>query len=798
MQRFALVFLLALSACTLFAAGTLELTCFKDSGKNGQGWILKLPQPVTADSAEFSCEAVIEPVPRLRDQGLRAMLRLSANPDGTARPGDLLAGVEFFKGISTHAVFGETKSDNWARYSADTPVRVRVSWSGAEKTIRITFQAAGQPERKVTIPTGKTPVDWNYFSLVSWRNGGNEPLVDKCAIHEFKVNGQEIQGDEFEPTGKPSPTDSAGAKAFREFLDKRVRPQLPAPGVPFYNTLDWRNFPCNSFSYARYEIVPTPEMPFPNSLRMTGLKRPAAFHTVQIAGRRNEQPIKKGDVLFMQFTARCLQSSDESGDGIIGMHLVADSSTWSSVGGVTGTFNRDWKTFYGFAVAKSDFEAGKVRIHLFLSHLQQTVELGGIAVLNLGPDVDPARLPVNKLEYAGRPDDAWRRKAAANIEQYRKGDFEIELFDGSGKPVPGAEVKIAMTRHAFGFGCYADDAPLLAEGPEGDRFRAEFLRNYNRAIVPMFWGPGNAENKRYGWENPASRERYLTIAKWCHENGLTTQAHVLMWPSSMYAPPDVPALKSSPEKLQERLLGHIESVIKANGDNIDQYQVLNEPCGTMEYSDIVGIGGMAEWFKAARRLAPGKPLLINDNGILSRFREKQDRYEKLITDLLAAGAPIDTIGFQGHIGSALPGPEQLWQVFDRFAAFQLPIQITEFTVDIPDEALQAEYTRDFLTAAFSHPAVSAVTAWGMWAGKHYSPRCAYFRKDWSPKPNAEAWRKLVSDEWTTNVETKSDDAGRCRFRGFYGDYRLDITCEGKTVTRTVRLTPEQKSIRVTL
>ena len=202
MRRFSILFLLALSTLTLSAAGTLELTCFKDSGKNGQGWMFKLPQPVTVDSAEFSCEAVIEPVSQLRDQGLRAMLRLSASPDGTPRPGDLLAGIEFFKGISTHAVFGETKSDNWARYPADTPVRIRINWSGAEKTIRITFLAGGQPERTVTIPAGKTPVDWNYFSLVSWRNGGSEPLADKCAIHEFKVNGQEIQSDEFESTGK--------------------------------------------------------------------------------------------------------------------------------------------------------------------------------------------------------------------------------------------------------------------------------------------------------------------------------------------------------------------------------------------------------------------------------------------------------------------------------------------------------------------------------------------------------------------------------------------------------------------
>lgn len=40
--------------------------------------MLELPQPVGNDAADFSCEAVIEPVRQLKDQGLRAMLRLSA------------------------------------------------------------------------------------------------------------------------------------------------------------------------------------------------------------------------------------------------------------------------------------------------------------------------------------------------------------------------------------------------------------------------------------------------------------------------------------------------------------------------------------------------------------------------------------------------------------------------------------------------------------------------------------------------------------------------------------------------
>ena len=54
------------------------------------------------------------------------------------------------------------------------------------------------------------------------------------------------------------------------------------------------------------------------------------------------------------------------------------------------------------------------------------------------------------------------------------------------------------------------------------------------------------------------------------------------------------------------------------------------------------------------------------------------------------------------------------RLLDRYARLELPIKITEFDVDVADESLQADYTRDFLYAAFSHPSVSGIQLWGFW------------------------------------------------------------------------------------
>lgn len=785
------------------AAGVLELVCSKNADDNGKGYHFQLPFTVTQDTESFSCEAVVAPAAN-QLHGLRMMLMLSNDPyRATASKCDYLrAGLEFFKGTSSHIVFATEegavqKFDNWGRWPGDKAVRIMVAYSQLAREITVTFTPSGLPEKVQKIALGEGKFTWKYFSLVSFREGSNEALRDVCQITDFKVNGQELQSAEFlnKPAGVVERT--ADDPALVKYLDTEVRPSLPVPGEPLFNTLDWRNYPHGNFEFAKYEIVPAADKNFPSALRMTGLKRPLAFHSVQIAARRNEIPIQKGDVIFIQFDARCLASSDESGEGLIGMGMVVDSKTWQDWGFVSGNLTREWQRFYGFAVAKSDMEVGKVRLHLFLSHRQQTVEIGGIAVLDLGQNIDVKTLPQNKITY-DRPSPAWREQAQINIEKYRKGDLTVALQSADGKPLPGMPVKLEMISHAFGFGCYADDAPLLMAGPDGDRFRKEFLSLFNQAIVPVFWGPGNAENKQYGWENPECRARYQSTAAWCRQNNLMTQAHVLTWPSSMYVPPDVPALKSESAKLQQRTLGHIRDVINATKADIDVYQVLNEPCATREFIDVVGLDGVAEWFKVAKQSAPDKPMLINDNGILSRYADKQQDYEKLIAALLQKGAKIDGIGFQGHMGGSPPSPEMLWKIFDRFYnRFGKPIYITEMTIGIADEDLQAEYTADFLLAAFSHPGVISITQWGFWAGKHYDAKLALYRKNWEEKPNGAVYRKLVKEVWHTDGMGKTGVDGKFAMRAFYGDYRLIVTMpDGKTETRMIRFRAAQESLKL--
>lgn len=72
----------------------------------------------------------------------------------------------------------------------------------------------------------------------------------------------------------------------------------------------------------------------------------------------------------------------------------------------------------------------------------------------------------------------------------------------------------------------------------------------------------------------------------------------------------------------------------------------------------------------------------------------------------------------------------------------LPISQTELSVNVTDEAVQADYLRDFMTVFFSHPATESIVHWGFWKGQHWIPNASLFREDWTPKQAPRTYRDL--------------------------------------------------------
>ena len=109
----------------------------------------------------------------------------------------------------------------------------------------------------------------------------------------------------------------------------------------------------------------------------------------------------------------------------------------------------------------------------------------------------------------------------------------------------------------------------------------------------------------------------------------------------------------------------------------------------------------------------------------------------------------------------------------------LPIKITEFDVDTKDESLQADFTRDFLYAAFSHPSVRGIQFWGFWEKQHWKPNAALYTSNWREKPNGKILKNLTKEKWWTKEKGISNQTGLFTRRAFYGDYQIDTSFNGK-------------------
>jgi hypothetical protein len=152
------------------------------------------------------------------------------------------------------------------------------------------------------------------------------------------------------------------------------------------------------------------------------------------------------------------------------------------------------------------------------------------------------------------------------------------------------------------------------------------------------------------------------------------------------------------------------------------------------------------------------------------------------------GAPVDGVGMQGHFDRITP-PALMQTIIERFSTLPVQLAITEFDINMADEELQAEYTRDVMTMIFSQPKFTDFLMWGFWEKSHWLPLGAMYRADWSSKPNALVYNDLLFREWWTNASGESDATGRFATRGFKGSY--NVTAVHGRASQTVTATIEQ-------
>lgn len=488
---------------------------------------------------------------------------------------------------------------------------------------------------------------------------------------------------------------------------------------------------------------------------------------------------KTGDRCLLAFEARCVPGSTPDGKGrvmcVVELHEPPD---YSKLAQDELEIAGEWQTVFMPFPAKLDSKPGLTYASLMLGGRKQTLEVANMRLLNYGADFDLAKLPRPWLHYPGREADApWRKEALERIERVRTTDIAVEVVDAQGRPVADARVGITLQRHAFAFGAavkarmlQTDDAYRKAVD---ENFSAIVLENDLKPFAREAGAANKSDDYRHEWTTGAM--------SWAKSRGMKVRGHYLCWgPWEEWSE----KLKDDPAAIRAKIFAHMDDVLHAAAGLPDEWDAVNHPVGwenpRRTVDGVAGADLYADVFKHARQKT-GAPLWINEDQVFRPGRQ-QDEFYACIQDLIARGQAPDGIGNQAHFHSSfLPGGEAMLRVSDRFAALVPNLELTEFDVDTNgDEQLQADWLRDTLIMAYSHPAYSGFILWVFYEGAGWKPETALWRKDWTPKPNGKVWQDLVRRQWLTKASGTTSEKGTWTTRGHRGLYHISIEAGGKT------------------
>lgn len=288
-------------------------------------------------------------------------------------------------------------------------------------------------------------------------------------------------------------------------------------------------------------------------------------------------------------------------------------------------------------------------------------------------------------------------------------------------------------------GC-ADDPPTLGElaarsgihvgtgfveGSTEPRFRTVAAHELTSATIPLYWATTEPTAGQYDF---SGADDAIAFAE---SHGMRMRGHPLVW--GRLTLPSYVQNETDPTTLRNLMVDRITTIVTRYRGRIAQYDVVNEPIAllgenaradgleTYVFLNVLGPDYIRDALVAAHAADPDARLFINDF-FVEEPGPKQDRFFELAESLVASGAPLHGVGFQGHVHlpPALvyePTQDDIRAAIARFAALGLAVEITEVdvTLEAPIDQLELQRTlyRDIAQACVREPACTGLTVWGI-------------------------------------------------------------------------------------
>ncbi|MDR3509569.1 MAG: endo-1,4-beta-xylanase, partial [Caulobacteraceae bacterium] len=173
------------------------------------------------------------------------------------------------------------------------------------------------------------------------------------------------------------------------------------------------------------------------------------------------------------------------------------------------------------------------------------------------------------------------------------------------------------------------------------------------------------------------------IADFCRRGGMALHGTTLVW----YAqdPPAFKRIIDDRARFENGLRNYTLAVMGRYRGLARGWDVLNEAVAEDGYGYRGGIWEQALGpdyarlaFEFAHEADPGAVLFFNDYN-LEILPPKLDAYQRLLEQLLKAGAPVSGIGTQSHLNADMP-KGQAAKAIKALARFGLPIHVSELDI----------------------------------------------------------------------------------------------------------------------
>jgi endo-1,4-beta-xylanase len=386
------------------------------------------------------------------------------------------------------------------------------------------------------------------------------------------------------------------------------------------------------------------------------------------------------------------------------------------------------------------------------------------------------------------------QQAELDIEKHRKANARIRFVNPEGQPISGARVSVRQQNSPFLVGSIIFDQIREGRPYNPETYRARFKEIFNYAIFPFYWAAYEPEQGKALWQ------RMEPVLEWCLANGITAKGHPLVWT----APSGKPAwIEKYPDSEQlEYLAARVKNAVGGWAGQIDLWDVVNEAVNTRAWTDDssgawIAVGPevnadlVEQAFGWAHRTNPDAHLVLNDFYQITK-EETRENFYQLVKELLRRGVPISGLGIQAHEPrQEWYPPRQVLETYQRISELGLPLHVTEFTPQSGGKQItggwrtgewdleaQSQFTEQMLTLAFAQPGMMTFNFWGFTDRNVWQKGGGLLDERYRPKPVYYKIKELLHEKWRTNLELTSDAGGEVGFRGFWGDYLIELRIAG--------------------